>query len=191
MSALKIRVLKVLHIGAFKYFNSCPLLFHRYTYSIGFWDYPKWGYNSKFGLTLIMSPLLLNYKSSFLFQNVGHSHDALCMCKIVRDSVTCIVKLMDDLNIFCKMYLGNRPIFTFSLFQLKNSKIIHLYGLQIFIQFIKISMVLLRIPFIWFLKIDFHWIWQEDRVIPDPMIVGAYWSDIAKARCCSSISKSV
>jgi hypothetical protein len=79
---------------------SCPLLFHRYTYSIRFWDYPKWGYNSKFGLTLIMSPLLLSYKSSFLFQNVGHSHDALCMCKIARDSVTCIVKLMDDLNIY-------------------------------------------------------------------------------------------
>jgi len=34
-----------------------------------------------------MSPLHLSYKSSFLFQNVGHSHDALCMCKIVRDWV--------------------------------------------------------------------------------------------------------
>jgi hypothetical protein len=90
---------------------SCPLLFHHYTYSRRFWDYPKWGYNSKFGSTLIMSPLLLSYKSSFLFQNVGQSHDALCMCKIVRDSVTCIVKLMDDLNIFCKTYLGNQPIF--------------------------------------------------------------------------------
>jgi hypothetical protein len=40
--------------------------------------------NSKFGLTLIMSPLLLSYKSSFLFQNVGHSNDTLCMCKIAR-----------------------------------------------------------------------------------------------------------
>jgi hypothetical protein len=126
ISALEIRVLKVLHIGVFKYLNSCflimscPLLFHHYTYSIRFWDYPKWGYNSKFGLTLIMSPLHLSYKSSFLFQNVGHSHDALCMCKIVRDSVTCIVKLMDDLNIFCKMYLGGIPIFTFSLLQSEN-----------------------------------------------------------------------
>jgi len=160
--------------------------------SIKFWAYPKRGYNSKFGLTLITSPLFLRYKSSFLFfQNVGHSHDALCMCKIARDSVTCIVKLMDGLNIFCKMYLGNRPIFTFSLLQLENSKIIHLYVLQIFIKFIKISMVVLRIVFIWFKKINFHWIWQEGKVIPDPMIVGAYWSDISKASYCSSISKSV
>jgi hypothetical protein len=127
ISALEIRVLKVLHIGVLKYLNSCflimscPLLFHRYIYFIRFWAYPKWGYNSKFGLTLITSPLFLSYKSSFLFfQNVGHSHDALCMCKIVRDSVTRIVKLMDDLNILQKMYLSNRLIFTFSLLQLEN-----------------------------------------------------------------------
>jgi hypothetical protein len=134
---------------------SCPLLFHHYTYFKRFWDYPKWGYNSKFGSTLIMSPLLLSYKSSFPFQNVGQSHDALCMCKIARDSITCIVKLMDDLNIFCKMYLGNQPIFHISLLQLENYKITHLYGLQFFIQFIKISMVLVRLMFemIWRRKI--------------------------------------
>jgi hypothetical protein len=32
-------------------------------------------------------------------------------------------------------------------------------------------MVRLGILFIWFFKIDFHWMWQEGRVIPDPMIV--------------------
>ncbi len=50
---------------------SCQLLFHRSTYSIRFWNYPKWGHNFKFVLTLIMSPLLLSYKSSYLLPRGG------------------------------------------------------------------------------------------------------------------------